>query len=137
MSWHWLERADLDAILANASDVNGPATVGDEEALAAVLQEPPRSASKTGIDVFVLAAAYAGAIIRRAPFQSGNSAVAVAAASAFLERNGQVVTKAPDIRSSLAAALSAGGIDEAEIADWLRRHTAPPADSFLVPEQDG
>lgn len=137
MTWHWLERADIEKVLAATTGRTSTFTVRDEGALASALQAPKSLAASAGIDVFALAASYASEILHRSPLDSGNAEASVAVAEAFLECNGQVVTMSPDIRSSIADALVAGDIDEAGVAAWLRRHASPPSASFLVPEQDG
>lgn len=129
MSWHWLTRADVDK-LADATQV------GDENGLMSALEEPRRLAEPGDADVFDLAGSYADGILHRTPFEDRNPEMAIAIAAEFLERNGQILTRSPDVRSSFASELAEGDVDAAEIAAWLRRHSSPPAASFLVPEQD-
>jgi death-on-curing protein len=75
--------------------------------------------------LFVLAAAYAVAIVRNHPFIDGNKRVALAVADVFLQLNGQELT-APEVEAvAMFRDLASGELDEAALARWIEANAAP------------
>ena len=86
--------------------------------------------------MFDLAAGYAFGIARNHPFIDGNKRTAFVACSA-LPSHQRPDSDAPQAEAAIVfLRLAAGEIEEAELADWLRRNSAPPDATYLVPEQD-
>lgn len=82
----------------------------------------PRNALAYGEagDIFDLAAAYAGGIVRNHPFADGNKRAAFIAAFTFLLVNGVDLTVAEEEAVTTMLALAAGDLSEATFAAWLR-----------------
>ena len=73
-------------------------------------------------DLADLAAAYGFGIARNHPFIDGNKRTALVAIETFLLLNGAELS-ATDAECVLTVlALAAGELDEAALADWIRRH---------------
>lgn len=78
-------------------------------------------------DLARLAAAYTYGIAKNHPFVDGNKRAALAAALAFLDRNGfDVEADSVDVADAvLALAASTGEAGETVFADWLRVRLKP------------
>ncbi len=74
-------------------------------------------------DLCALAAKYATALTRNHPFPDGNKRVAFVVAGVFLEINGLRLDAAEADAATSMLALSAGVMEEAAYADWLRGHS--------------
>jgi death-on-curing protein len=108
----------------------------DEGGLRSALARPENLAAYGDPDLFDLAAAYARGIVQNHPFVDGNKRTAFVVAVSFLDLNGQELL-APEAEAAVAfLRLAAGELSEAELAEWLRRNSAPPDATYLVPEQD-
>ena len=75
-------------------------------------------------------------IVQNHPFVDGNKRTAFVVAVSFLDLNGQELTRRRGRGRHRLPAARGGEIEEAELADWLRRNSAPPDATYLVPEQD-
>lgn len=73
----------------------------------------------------ILAAAYASGISSNHPFVDGNKRTALVISFAFLDVNGLEVTASQEDAYLTILALAAGELNEAELADWFERNTAP------------
>ena len=117
----WLERLVIDeAHFRQVREHGGAHGIRDENALEAALARPRhRWAYEPEVDLADLAAAYAFGLVRGHPYVDGNKRVAFIAMDAFLDVNG-VELLATDVVVTMQAA-AAGGLDEGELADWIRR----------------
>jgi death on curing protein len=108
----------------------------DDGGLRSALARPENLAAYGDPDLFDLAAAYARGIVQNHPFVDGNKRTAFVAAVSFLDLNGQEVSAQEAEAAVVFLRLAAGELDEAELAEWLRRNSSPPDADYLVPEQD-
>jgi death-on-curing protein len=76
-------------------------------------------------DVADLAAACGYGLARNHPFIDGNKRTAFVAAELFLACNGQMLTADDADCVMTMLAVAAGTLDEAQFADWIRRHFQP------------
>ena len=75
-------------------------------------------------DLQALAASYGFGIARNHPFVDGNKRVAFQAMYVFLGLNGlRIESEEPEVVRMMLA-LASGELGEAELAAWLREHTA-------------
>jgi len=75
-------------------------------------------------DIVRLAAAYALALTKNHPFTDGNKRVALTVAGVFMELNGFRLEASEQDAAQATRALSSGGIDETEFAEWLRARSS-------------
>ena len=120
----WIERLVVDAIhtdmLATHGGLAGPAS--DELLEAALARLRQRWSYEAGADIPALAAAYAYGIAQNHPYADGNKRVAFVAMAVFLGLNGlDLIAEEPDVVSTMIA-LASGNLEEAELAEWIRRH---------------
>lgn len=105
----------------------------DEEALTTALASPEARMNGRWVheDLAAMAAAYLYPIARYRPFVDGNKRTAVLAALVFLALNEQQVGREAAGLAEVARAVTAGELDRAAVADWLRerltaRAVSPP-----------
>ena len=84
-----------------------------------------RFAYESGSDLCDLAASYGFGIARNHPFVDGNKRVAFQAMYVFLGLNGLRIDAPEEEVVGLMLALASGGLEEPELASWLRDHTSP------------
>jgi len=118
------------------SEHGGAAGLRDEGGLRSALARPENLAAYGEPDLFDLAAAYASGISQNHPFLDGNKRTAFVVAASFLDLNGQELKAAEAEAAVVFLRLAAGEFSEAELAEWFRRNSDPPASEFLVAEQD-
>ena len=108
-----------ERLLAEHGGANG---LRDGEMLESALARPQQLLAYGEPDLYDLAAAYAGGIVRNHPFVDGNKRTAFMAAFVFLTRNG-VQLIAPEIEAvQIVTALAANELEETEFAGWLRNN---------------
>jgi death-on-curing protein len=118
------------------SEHGGAEGLRDEGGLRSALVRAENLAAHGDPDLFDLAAAYARGIVQNHPFVDGNKRTAFVVAVSFLDLNGQELL-APEAEAAVVfLRLAAGELSETELAEWLRRNSAPPDATYLVPEQD-
>jgi death on curing protein len=71
-----------------------------------------------------LAAAYEFGIARNHPFVDGNKRTAFLAIGLFLLKNGYVLDAQDAEATQAMFALAAGDLTEAELVEWIRRHSS-------------
>ena len=118
------------------SEHGGAEGLRDEGALRSAMARPENLAAYGEPDLFDLAAAYARGIVQNHPFVDGNKRTAFVVAVSFLDLNGQELNADEAEAALVFLRLAAGDLDEAELAEWLRRNASPPNAEFLAPEQD-
>ena len=121
--WIWLDLAVLRAAHEEQLLEHGGAPGTRDEGLLESAAARPRHLSAYGSpDLADLAAAYGFGIARNHPFIDGNKRTALVAIETFLLLNGAELS-ATDAECVLTVlALAAGELDEAALADWIRRH---------------
>jgi death-on-curing protein len=98
----------------------------DEGALeSALARAEQRHAHEAESDLPALAAAYGYGLARNHPFNDGNKRVAFVVMATFLALNGLDLDAPETEVVTVMLDLAAGSLSEAELADWLRRSTAP------------
>lgn len=122
----WLSKTVILAIHADQIREHGGSLGIREMGLLESALDRPRNRMNYGSDsdLEILAAAYGFGIARNHPFVDGNKRVAFQAMYVFLGINGLEITADEEEVVRMALALAAGDLTEAELAGWLRNHTA-------------
>jgi death-on-curing protein len=137
MTWSWLDRRIVDAIHAKVIQRHGGRQgIRDEGLLDSALARPQNLAAYREPTAFEVAASYAFGIARNHPLIDGNKRTAFVASALFLRLNGRIINADQAEAAVVFLRLAAGELDEAELAEWLRRNSSPPDADYLVPEQD-
>jgi death-on-curing protein len=129
VTWRWIGLQVAYAIHdRQLAEHGGGEGVRDPGLVESALARPQTLAVYGEPDAAALAAAYAFGICRNHGFVDGNKRTAWVLARLFLADNGLRLTfdKAEAIR--LMEALAAGGLEEAQVADWFRRRLSSPQD---------
>lgn len=101
----------------------GALGIRDDGLLESGLARPRNLYAYGETDLCVIAAAYAGGIIRNHPFVDGNKRTGFVAAALFLHENGLRLT-APEAEATvMTLSLASGEMPEAGFAAWLRDRT--------------
>jgi death-on-curing protein len=123
----WLPAAAIRAIHAELmAEFGGPEARVDEDLLAATLARPRQRQhyEDARTDLATLAAAYGHGFARNHPFTDGNKRMALVSMDVFLRLNGHRLM-APEVEAVIVIRqLAAGDLDEAALAEWVRRHMA-------------
>ena len=123
---YWLTRIVVDAVQNDQlREHGGLPGIRDENALESALARPQQKwnyADKP--DLATLAAAYGFGLVRNHPYRDGNKRIGFLAIVTFLAMNGRelVATDAEVVTEILA--LADGRVSEAELAGWIRQHSA-------------
>ena len=96
--------------------------VRDLGAIESALARPLNLAGYGAPDAAALAAAYAYGLAKNHGFLDGNKRTAWVVARLFLADNGLSLAFDPPDGIRTMEGVAAGGIDEAALADWFRRH---------------
>ena len=125
MDWNWIDKRVLlllhDESLAEHGGASG---LRDEGLLDSALARPLNLAAYEQPDVAALAASYALALAKNHAFVDGNKRAGFLAMGLFLFLNGHRLTATQADATVTMLALAAGEIDEATLADWIRRNMA-------------
>lgn len=123
----WLSRLIVDAIHTDQlREHGGLPGIRDENVLESALARAHQKWHYTpDTDLATLAAAYGFGLVKNHPYRDGNKRIGLLAIATFLGINGyelratdaDVVTQIP--------ALADHRVSEAELADWIRTHSAP------------
>lgn len=120
----WIDERRALAIHQRVLGLHGGAQgLRDRALLESALARPRQhhaysSAGKA--DIVVMAALYAGGIIRNHPFLDGNKRTGFVVAVLFLELNGCQFTASEEESAQVVIALAAGTLDEDGFAAFLR-----------------
>jgi len=122
----WISESVILAIqMSMLARFGGLEGVRDPGMLDSALHRPRQQYAYGETDLCVLAATYAGGIVRNHPFLDGNKRAGFMAAYVFLGANGEGF-QAPELEvAERTLALAAGAIGEAEYALWLRESCVP------------
>jgi death-on-curing protein len=126
MTWRWLSRRIITSIHVKQIQRHGGGHgIRDEGLLDSALARPQNLAAYEEPTIFELGASYAFGIARNHPFVDGNKRTAFVAAALFLRLNGQILGADQAETAVVFLRLAAGELSEAELAEWLRRNSAP------------
>ena len=92
----------------------------DSGLLESALHRPENAHAYGERDIFILASALGGGIIKNHPFLDGNKRTGFLAAALFLECNGQSFSSSEQDVVLKTLGLAAGEVSEADYAEWLR-----------------
>lgn len=122
----WLDKQALLLLHEESlATFGGASGLRDEGLLDSALHRPRNLRELGGVtDLPALAAAYAYSLCRNHPFVDGNKRAAFLAIGVFLAINGRRLTASPVDAVVEMTALAAGELDEAALAEWVRRHSA-------------
>ena len=122
----WLDKQALLLLHEESlATFGGASGLRDEVLLGSALHRPRNLRELGGVtDLSALAAAYAHGLCRNHPFIDGNKRAAFLAIGVFLAINGRSLTASPVDAVVAMTALAAGEMDEAMLAEWVRRHSA-------------
>ena len=109
----------------------GAAGIRDEGLLDAALARPLNLIAYGEPDLAELAASYGVGLAKNHAFVDGNKRAAFLAVGLFLRLNGHRLNASPAAATVAMIDVAAGTLNEADFADWIRRHSAsvssPPA----------
>lgn len=98
----------------------GASGLRDRDVLNSALARPQQLLADDEPDLYDLASAYAGGIVRNHPFVDGNKRTAFMTAYVFLARN-DLQLMAPEVEAvQFVTALAANEVEETEFARWFR-----------------
>ena len=125
LAWVWIEASTLLAVHEEQLREHGGGTgVRDVGLFESALNRPVNLAAYGSPDAADLAAAYGFGLARNHPYVDGNKRTAFVAVELFLMLNGWDL-QADDGECVLTMlALAAGELSEAELAAWIRGHSA-------------
>lgn len=122
LRWRWIDRRALELLHGQSlADHGGAAGLRDEGLLESALA---RGRNLGQPDVADLAAAYGHGLAKNHPFVDGNKRAALLSVGLFLGLNGARLTASQADATLAIFSLASGDIDEAEFAEWIRRHMA-------------
>jgi death on curing protein len=127
----WVPRLVLEAVhVDQLREHGGLSGLRDENALESALARPRQKwAYDQDADLAMLAAAYGFGIAKSHPYQDGNKRTAFLAMAIFLGLNGYEIEATEAEVVTVMLALAAGHLSESQLADWLREHLAPLAET--------
>jgi death-on-curing protein len=123
-SWVWLDGRDAHAVHERSLLLHGGAGgVRDEGLLQSALARPLQLAAYgENVDMFDLAAAYTGGIVKNHPFVDGNKRTGFVVGLLFLEINGARFTASEEAATQAILGLAAATLDDAAYAAFLREN---------------
>ena len=123
--WVWIDPRAISAIHdEQLAEHGGAAGLRDANLLESALARPMNLATYEEPDAAALAASYAVGLAKNHPFVDGNKRTAFVALELFLALNGFVLNASDVECVTTMLAVAAGEIDEATLADWIRRNMA-------------
>ena len=126
MNWRWVDRRALVLLHADSLAEHGGAPgLRDEGLLESALARPLNLASYGEPDVAELAACYGVGLAKNHAFVDGNKRAAFLAMGLFLALNGRRLVASQADATLTMLSVAAGTLDEAALADWLRRNIRP------------
>lgn len=103
----------------------GAAGIRDEGLLDSALARPMNLIAYGEPDLAELAASYGVGLAKNHAFVDGNKRAAFLAVGLFLRLNGHRLNASPAAATVAMIDVAAGTLNEADFADWIRRHSAP------------
>ena len=124
--WVWIDPVVIRAVHEEQlTEHGGGVGTRDEGLLESALARPLQLAAYGEPDAAALAAAYGYGLAKNHPFIDGNKRTAFVAAELFLALNGSVLTARDADCVMTMLAVASGDLNEADFADWIRRHSEP------------
>jgi death-on-curing protein len=122
----WLSRVAVDAIHTDQiREHGGLPGLRDENALESALARPRQKWHYAAdADLATLAAAYGFALVKNHPYRDGNKRIGFIAIATFLGINGCELQATDAEVVAEIVTLADGRVSEAQLADWIRAHTA-------------
>ena len=133
----WLNRVAIDAIHnEQVREHGGLPGLRDENALESALARPKQKwHCHNDADVATLAAAYGVGLAKIHPYRDGNKRIGFLALATFLGLNGyELQATDADVVTEIVA-LAAGEVSEAQLAEWVRGHSARTTPDLLLHSQ--
>ena len=125
-AWVWIELQTVVSIHEEQlAEHGGAAGVRDLALLESGIARPKQSAAYGAPDAADLAASYGFGLARNHAFVDGNKRSAFVALELFLELKGCTLNASDADCVVTMLALAAGELEEAALADWVRRHASP------------
>lgn len=103
----------------------GAAGIRDEGLLDSALARPLNLIAYGEPNLAELAASYGVGLAKNHAFVDGNKRAAFLAVGLFLRLNGHRLNASPAAATVAMIDVAAGTLNEADFADWIRRHSAP------------
>jgi len=103
----------------------GAAGIRDEGLLDSALARPLNLIAYGEPDLAELAASYGVGLAKNHAFVDGNKRAAFLAVGLLLRLNGHRLNASPAAATVAMIDVAAGTLNEADFADWIRRHSAP------------
>ncbi len=103
----------------------GAAGIRDEGLLDSALARPMNLIAYGEPDLAELAASYGVGLAKNRAFVDGNKRAAFLAVGLFLRLNGHRLNASPAAATVAMIDVAAGTLNEADFADWIRRHSTP------------
>ena len=122
----WLNRVAIDAIHdEQVREHGGLPGLRDENALESALARPRQKWHyDNDADVATLAAASGFSLAKNHPYRDGNKRIGFLALATFLGLNGYQLRATDAEVVTEIVALAAGQVSEAQLAEWVRGHSA-------------
>lgn len=131
MKWSWIDKSTLillhDESLAEHGGASG---IRDEGLLDSALARPLNLAAYETPDVAALAASYALGLAKNHAFIDGNKRAGFLSMGLFLFTNGYRLNASQADATITMLNVAAGEMDEAALADWIRRNMAERTSSL-------
>ena len=128
----WLSRVVVDAVHHDQlREHGGLSGIRDENVLESALARPQQKwhYDNEKADIPSLAAAYAFGIVKNHPYRDGNKRIGFLAMVTFMGINGCELDVADANVVDEIRALASGDVQEAELAQWIRKHSVPVSKS--------
>ena len=122
----WIDERDALAIHDRLLALHGGAEgLRDHTLLKSALARPQQHfAYAESLNMFEMAAAYTGGIVRNHPFVDGNKRTGFVVGILFLEFNGYTFAAREEEAARAAVELASGNLDEAGYAAFLRANSS-------------
>lgn len=122
----WLSRVVVDAVHTDQlREHGGLPGIRDENVLESALARPQQKwHCAGGTDLATLAAAYGFGLVMNHPYRDGNKRLGLLAIATFLGINGYDLRATDADVVTQILALADNRLSEAELADWIRTHSA-------------
>ncbi len=122
----WVDKQLLLLLHDESLAEHGGATgLRDEGLLDSALARPMNLIAYGEPDLAELAASYGVGLAKNHAFVDGNKRAAFLAVGLFLRLNGHRLNASPAAATVAMMDVAAGTLNEADFADWIRRHSAP------------
>jgi len=128
MAWAWVDKRLLTLLHDESLAEHGGASgLRDEGLLDSALARPLNLVAYGNPDLPDLAAAYGVGLAKNHAFVDGNKRAAFLAVGLFLRLNGHRLNATPAAATVAMMDVAAGTLNDADFADWIRRHSEPVA----------